>query len=108
MVLLKRLKSKLINNWEIKRDKNSLKHIMPKTIKKTNWNDFLKNEEWDLTEKDVLDKHAQYIDKIGNYLILDKNKENYKVSNGKFNLKRMEFIKWNNPLCTWFLILVTI
>ncbi|AVN64363.1 MULTISPECIES: DUF262 domain-containing protein [Mesoplasma] len=100
MVLLKRLESKLINNWEIKRDKNSLEHIMPKTIKKTKWIDYLKDNNLQLNDKEIFDKHAEYIDKIGNYLILDKNKENSKLSNAEFSLKRMDFEKWNNPLCT--------
>ncbi|PPE04601.1 hypothetical protein EELLY_v1c02810 [Entomoplasma ellychniae] len=100
MVLLKRLESSLINDWEIKREKNSLEHIMPKSIKGTKWIEYLKDQNSDITEKEINDKHDEYMDKIGNYLILDKNKENSKISNGEFDVKRKDFINWNNPLCT--------
>ncbi|AAT75662.1 unknown protein [Mesoplasma florum L1] len=97
MVILKRLESFLINNWEIKRDKNSLEHIMPRTIKKTKWIEYLKENE-SLTEKDILEKHSVYLDKLGNYMILDKSKENSKISNNDFEEKRKQYILWSNPL----------
>ncbi|AVN63695.1 hypothetical protein CG006_01720 [Mesoplasma florum] len=101
MILLRRLENQLMPNLQIIRNKNSIEHIVPKkiqNIKRTNWLNYL-NEEFDnkLSEQEIVDKHSEYVDKLGNLMLLDLNKENAKVSNLPFETKRNFYKTINNP-----------
>ncbi|AVN62338.1 hypothetical protein CG001_01605 [Mesoplasma coleopterae] len=101
MVMLKRLESFLLNGAELKRDKNSLEHIMPQKIENTSWIKELMAEEPELNQKEILEKHELFLNKIGNYTILDKNSENSKLSNSSFINKKEYYKKWNNILASF-------
>jgi len=65
-------------------------HIMPRTLSK-DWIEYLKNKTG-LSENDVIEKHKENLDRIGNLTII-KGKWNDKMKNSIFEIKKSHYKK---------------
>ncbi|WP_342268548.1 DUF262 domain-containing HNH endonuclease family protein [Spiroplasma endosymbiont of Aspidapion aeneum] len=92
---LRRIQYHLINksnttNQNIFREKETIEHIMPKTLSK-DWENMYKGM-YGYSAEDLENKHLKYLDYLGNLLLIE-HKSNSKLGNKKFDIKVKEYEK---------------
>ncbi|KAF6243630.1 hypothetical protein C6988_02490 [Nitrosopumilus sp. b1] len=87
------------------KDNISIEHIMPKVIKDSEWEIYLKNKKGFTTKLELEDYHKNNLWKIGNLTILNRSK-NFKTQNISFIEKCNQAYKTDdakivNHICNW-------